>query len=78
MKKKIQVIELHFAHGYLIYTFLSPITNERNDEYGGSLENRMCLGLEIAKSVRESISENVVLGVRVSVTDYVDNGWNIL
>jgi len=72
-----QVIELHFAHGYLVSTFLSPITNERSDEYGGSLQNRMRLGLEIAKSVRESIPEDIVLGVRVSVTDYVDNGWDV-
>jgi len=56
---------------------LSPITNKRTDEYGGSLQNRMRLGLEIAKGVRESIPENIVLGVRVSVTDYVDKGWNV-
>jgi len=60
-----------------VSTFLSPITNERTDEYGGSLQNRIRLGLEIAKNVRESIPEDIVLGVRVSVTDYVDNGWDV-
>ncbi|CAG2163569.1 unnamed protein product [Oppiella nova] len=72
-----QVIELHFAHGYLVSTFLSSATNKRTDSYGGSLENRMRLGLEIAEGVRKTLPEAVVLGVRVSVTDYTDNGWDV-
>ena len=71
------MIEFHFAHGYLVATFLSPITNQRTDKYGGSLENRMRLGLEIAESVRKALPQNIVIGARVSVTDYVENGWDI-
>ncbi|CAG2178299.1 unnamed protein product, partial [Oppiella nova] len=71
------VIEFHFAHGYLVSTFLSPITNQRTDKYGGSLDNRMRLGLEIAESVRKTLPQNIVIGARVSVTDYVENGWDI-
>ena len=70
-------MELHFAHGFLVSSFLSPITNHRTDQYGGSLENRMRLGLEIADNVRKALPENLVLGVRVSVTDYADNGWDV-
>jgi len=68
---------LHFAHGYLISTFLSPVTNKRSDEYGGSLENRMRFGLEITESVRKALPEDIVLGVKVSVSDYADNGWDV-
>lgn len=68
---------MHFAHGYLVSTFLSPITNLRKDKYGGSLENRMRLGLEIAEGIRKSVPENIVIGARVSITDYVDGGWDI-
>lgn len=68
---------MHFAHGYLVSTFLSPITNLRTDKYGGSLENRMRLGLEIASEVRKALPENIVIGTRVSVTDYADNGWDV-
>ena len=73
----IQVIELHFAHGYLVSTFLSPITNLRKDKYGGSLENRMRLGLEIADELRKALPDNIVIGARVSVTDFAHNGWDV-
>ncbi|CAG2166931.1 unnamed protein product [Oppiella nova] len=72
-----QVIELHFGHGYLISSFLSPITNHRLDDFGGSLENRMRFGLSVARSVRNALPDDIVLGVRVSVTDYCDNGWDL-
>ncbi|CAG2167041.1 unnamed protein product, partial [Oppiella nova] len=72
-----EVLELHFAHGYLVSSFLSPLTNQRTDKYGGSLENRMRFGLEIASKVRKSIPEDIPIGVRISVTDYADNGWDI-
>ncbi|XP_054152794.1 NADPH dehydrogenase-like [Oppia nitens] len=72
-----EFIELHFAHGYLVSTFLSPLTNQRQDKYGGSLENRMRFGLEIVDKVRTAIPNHIVLAVRISFTDYTDNGWEL-
>ena len=68
-------VEIHAAHGYLIHEFLSPITNKRNDEFGGSLENRARFLLAIVKAVRAQIGESVPLFVRFSATDYRDDGW---
>ncbi|PMP88019.1 MAG: oxidoreductase [Desulfurella sp.] len=68
-------IELHMAHGYLLHEFLSPLSNQREDEYGGSLENRMRFPLEIAKSVREAIE--IPLFVRISATDWAKDGWDL-
>ena len=70
-------LEIHAAHGYLIHQFLSPITNKRVDEYGGTLENRARLLLEIVKSVREEIGAGMPLMVRFSATDYVEGGWDL-
>ena len=70
----VDFIELHAAHGYLLHQFLSPLSNQRNDQYGGSLENRMRFPLEIFKAVREVYSG--VIGVRVSATDWAEGGWN--
>jgi 2,4-dienoyl-CoA reductase-like NADH-dependent reductase (Old Yellow Enzyme family) len=70
-------IELHFAHGYLLHQFLSPIANQRSDEYGGSLENRMRFPLEVYDAVRAIWPAAKPLGVRVSATDWVDGGWEI-
>ena len=67
-------IELHFAHGYLIHEFLSPLSNHRTDHWGGSLENRMRLPLAIADAVRAAVS--VPIGARLSVTDWVEGGFN--
>ncbi len=72
-----QVIELHMAHGYLVHEFLSPISNHRKDEYGGSLENRCRLALEITKVVRDSIPNGTPLFVRISSTDWMKDGWDI-
>lgn len=72
-----KVIELHFAHGYLIHEFLSPVSNHRKDNYGGSFENRCRLALEVAKTVRETIPVNTPMFVRISSTDWVENGWDI-
>ena len=72
----IDVIEIHIAHGYLLHQFLSPLSNRRDDEYGGSLENRMRLPLEIFKAVREAVT-SVALGARLSATDWVDGGWDV-
>ncbi len=69
-------LEIHAAHGYLIHQFLSPITNNRTDKYGGSLENRARLLLEIITSVRNEIGEATPLMVRFSATDYVEGGWD--
>lgn len=71
------LLELHGAHGYLIHEFLSPLSNERTDEYGGSLENRARLLLEVVDAVRAEISEDVPLLVRLSAVDWDDEGLTI-
>ncbi|MGB6103134.1 MAG: NADH:flavin oxidoreductase/NADH oxidase [Pusillimonas sp.] len=71
------VLELHFAHGYLLHAFLSPLTNDRSDEYGGSLENRMRLPLRIAQAVRKAFPAELPIMVRISAIDGVDIGWSI-
>ena len=75
-KAGFKCIELHMAHGYLVHEFLSPISNKREDDYGGNFENRMKFALNIVKKVRGVISENTILLVRISATDYADNGWD--
>jgi len=72
-----QVIELHAAHGYLINEFLSPLSNTRTDEYGGSFENRTRFLREIIESVRETWPESLPLFVRISATDWIDGGWDV-
>jgi 2,4-dienoyl-CoA reductase-like NADH-dependent reductase (Old Yellow Enzyme family) len=73
----LDVIELHSAHGYLIHQFLSPLSNHRTDQYGGSLENRMRFGLETLAALRAVIPANKALGMRISATDWVDGGWTL-
>jgi 2,4-dienoyl-CoA reductase-like NADH-dependent reductase (Old Yellow Enzyme family) len=72
-----QVIEIHSAHGYLLHEFLSPLANNRQDEYGGSLENRMRLPLRVAERLRRIVPEELPLFIRISATDWVDGGWDI-
>ncbi len=72
----IDVIELHIAHGYLLHQFLSPLSNQREDDYGGSLENRMRLPLEIFAAVRAAVP-SIALGARLSATDWVEGGWDV-
>jgi len=72
-----KAIELHGAHGYLLHQFLSPLSNQRDDDYGGSLENRMRLLLEVYDAVRSVVSAHIPVGVRVSATDWVDGGWTL-
>lgn len=72
-----QVIEIHSAHGYLLHEFLSPLSNERTDDYGGSFENRTRLVLEVMRAVRREVGEAVPVFVRLSSTDYIDGGWTI-
>ena len=71
------IIELHAAHGYLLHQFLSPLSNRRVDAYGGSLENRMRLPLELIAAVRAVIPGVMPLFVRISATDWVDGGWDL-
>ncbi|MCG8154775.1 NADH:flavin oxidoreductase/NADH oxidase [Brenneria goodwinii] len=71
------LIELHAAHGYLLHQFLSPLANHRTDEYGGSLQNRMRLVLEVYKSVRQVFPAHKAVGVRISATDGVAGGWDL-
>ena len=72
-----EVIEIHGAHGYLIHQFLSPLSNTRTDEYGGSLENRARLLREIIAAVRETWPAPMPLWVRLSATDWAEGGWDI-
>lgn len=70
-------IEIHAAHGYLLHEFLSPISNRRDDNYGGSLENRLRFPLEVFDAVRGVVPTEKPVGVRVSATDWVDGGWDL-
>lgn len=71
------VVEMHSAHGYLLHSFLSPLSNFREDDYGGSLENRMRYPLEIFRALREVWPADKVLGVRISATDWAEGGWTL-
>jgi 2,4-dienoyl-CoA reductase-like NADH-dependent reductase (Old Yellow Enzyme family) len=70
-------IELHAAHGYLLHQFLSPLSNQRDDQYGGSLENRMRFPLEVFQAVRAAVSPEMVVGMRISASDWVEGGWDL-
>ena len=72
-----QVLEIHAAHGYLLHSFLSPISNKRNDEYGGTLEGRAKMLKDIAISIRNNISDTVPLFCRISAVDGQKNGWEL-
>ena len=73
-----KVVEIHAAHGYLIHQFLSPISNLRTDRYGGSFENRIRFLLEIIQAIKSVCPEDLPLFVRISATDYVEGGWNLV
>ena len=72
-----KVIELHMAHGYLLHSFLSPLANQRDDEYGGSLQNRMRFPLEVAQAMREAWPQSLPLFVRISAIDGPEDGWSL-
>jgi 2,4-dienoyl-CoA reductase-like NADH-dependent reductase (Old Yellow Enzyme family) len=72
-----KVIEIHSAHGYLLHEFLSPLANRRQDEFGGSLENRMRLLLRVADRLRRLMPAELPLFVRISASDWADGGWDI-
>lgn len=71
------LVEIHAAHGYLIHQFLSPLSNTREDEYGGSFENRIRFLLEIIDAVRSSIPDSMPLFLRISASDWLEGGWTI-
>jgi len=73
----IDAIEIHGAHGYLLHQFLSPLSNQRTDDYGGSLENRMRFPLEVFEAVRAAFPPGRPVWVRISASDWVDGGWDL-
>lgn len=77
LKANFNLIEIHSAHGYLLHEFLSPLANQRTDQYGGSLENRMRFLLCVVERIRRCIPEQMPLFVRISATDWMDNGWDL-
>lgn len=76
LKAGFKVIEIHMAHGYLLHEFLSPLSNRRTDQYGGSFENRIRLPLKIANAIREFWPQDLPVFVRISATDWVEDGWD--
>lgn len=72
-----RVLEIHAAHGYLIHEFFSPLSNQRNDEYGGSFENRTRLAREIVSAIRRQMPELLPLFIRISATDWKEGGWDV-
>jgi len=72
-----EVIEIHAAHGYLINEFLSPLSNHRRDEYGGSFENRIRFALEVTKAIRSEWPDSLPLFIRISASDWLEGGWTI-
>lgn len=77
VKSGFDLVEVHAAHGYLIHQFLSPLSNVRTDEYGGSFENRIRFLLEVVEAVNSVLDENHPLFVRISADEYAEKGWNI-
>jgi 2,4-dienoyl-CoA reductase-like NADH-dependent reductase (Old Yellow Enzyme family) len=73
----LDALELHCAHGYLLHQFLSPISNRRTDQYGGSLQNRMRYPLEVFDAIRAAFPEHKPVGIKVSATDWVEGGWDL-
>jgi len=73
----LDAIEIHGAHGYLLHQFLSPLSNQRTDDYGGSLENRMRFPIEVFQAIRAEVSPEMVVGMRISASDWVEGGWDL-
>ncbi len=73
----LDAIEVHAAHGYLLHQFLSPLSNLREDAYGGTLENRLRFPLEVFEAVREAVPPELAVGISISATDWVEGGWDI-
>ncbi|MBX9771627.1 MAG: hypothetical protein K2X29_09665, partial [Candidatus Obscuribacterales bacterium] len=77
IKAGFRIIEIHSAHGYLLHSFLSPLSNKRQDSYGGVLEDRIRLLVEIARQVRQVMPDEMPLFTRISATDWAEGGWDI-
>jgi 2,4-dienoyl-CoA reductase-like NADH-dependent reductase (Old Yellow Enzyme family) len=77
MRSGLDGIEIHGAHGYLLHEFLSPIANQRTDQYGGSLKNRMRFPLEVFDALRAEVPADKPVGVKGSATDWIDGGWDV-
>ena len=77
IKAGFKLLEIHSAHGYLLHEFLSPLSNQRTDEYGGSLENRMRLVLRVAEQLRRLMPDDMPLFTRISATDWAEGGWDV-
>lgn len=77
VKAGFDYIEIHSAHGYLLHQFLSPLSNDRTDQYGGSLENRCRMTVEVATAVRRVLPDKMPLFVRISATDWYEGGWDV-
>src|SRR6516225_7756381 len=77
MRLGLDAIELHCAHGYLLHQVLSPISNRRTDQYGGSLANRMRFPLEVFEAIRAAFPPDKPVGIKISATDWVDGGWDL-
>jgi 2,4-dienoyl-CoA reductase-like NADH-dependent reductase (Old Yellow Enzyme family) len=73
----LDLVQIHAAHGYLLHQFLSPLSNQRTDEYGGSLENRMRFPLEVFEAVRQTFPSEKPVSVRISGTDWIAGGWSL-
>lgn len=73
----LDLIEVHAAHGYLLHQFLSPLSNRRDDRYGGSLEHRMRLVLEVFDAIKAVVPASMALGIRISASDWVEGGWDL-
>jgi 2,4-dienoyl-CoA reductase-like NADH-dependent reductase (Old Yellow Enzyme family) len=71
------LLEIHAAHGYLLHQFLSPLSNQRTDEYGGSFENRIRLLIEVIDAIRTKVPDGTPVVTRISATDWVDGGWDL-
>ena len=71
-----QGVEIHAAHGYLLHQFLSPISNQRQDEFGGSLENRMRLVVQVFDAIKAAMPASFIVGIRISATDWAEGGWD--
>lgn len=72
-----QVVEVHMAHGYLLHEFLSPLANQRTDEFGGTLENRMRVPLAVARTVRDAFPADLPVFARISASDWHPGGWTV-
>jgi 2,4-dienoyl-CoA reductase-like NADH-dependent reductase (Old Yellow Enzyme family) len=72
-----RVVEIHSAHGYLLHSFLSPLSNQRTGSYGGSLENRMRMLVQVATALRRTLPDHMPLFTRISATDWVEGGWDL-